>query len=217
MQQTSKYKLNLIDPSDDFSPDPLNANANTLETQLLAREAAEQALDGKVSAEATAREAADNTLRTDFAAADSALKSELTAADAAVKTELNGAIDSAKSTLNSSIQSLQTALGSGGKNARASYGTFAGDGKAGAANARRLSFSFQPDLVVMGSLQNVGKSSWPSVFMRGSTRANSDNGSSNLTISWSGTSVSWYATSSSNPEDGNNADGRTYYYVAIGE
>lgn len=40
MQQTEKYQLNLIDPSDDFSPEPLNENARALETQLSAHETA---------------------------------------------------------------------------------------------------------------------------------------------------------------------------------
>lgn len=39
MQQTEKYQLNLIDPSDEFSPDPLNANARAVEAQLAALEA----------------------------------------------------------------------------------------------------------------------------------------------------------------------------------
>ena len=50
MQQTDKYKLNLIDTGDDFSPNPLNKNMKTLETQLarvdaaLAAKAAQTAL-----------------------------------------------------------------------------------------------------------------------------------------------------------------------------
>lgn len=50
MQHTPKYALNLIDPSDDFLPDPLNRNMETVETQLQAREAAEAALDTKFTA-----------------------------------------------------------------------------------------------------------------------------------------------------------------------
>lgn len=34
MQQTEKYQLNLIDPSDDFSPEPLNQNMETVDVQL---------------------------------------------------------------------------------------------------------------------------------------------------------------------------------------
>ena len=35
MQQTEKYHFNIIDPSDDFSPEKLNENARKLETALL--------------------------------------------------------------------------------------------------------------------------------------------------------------------------------------
>ena len=40
MQQTNKYKFNLIDTSDAFGPEPLNDNANKLETALDQHEAA---------------------------------------------------------------------------------------------------------------------------------------------------------------------------------
>ena len=40
MQQTEKYHFNIIDPSDDFSPEKLNENARRLETALLDHEAA---------------------------------------------------------------------------------------------------------------------------------------------------------------------------------
>ena len=36
MQHTEKYALNLIDPSDEFSPEPLNENARAVEAQLAA-------------------------------------------------------------------------------------------------------------------------------------------------------------------------------------
>lgn len=36
MQHTQKYQLNLIDPSDTLSPEPLNQNAETVEAQLAA-------------------------------------------------------------------------------------------------------------------------------------------------------------------------------------
>jgi len=48
MQQTPNYKLDLIEKTDDFSPDPLNANAQKLEDALNANDAARAALDGRV-------------------------------------------------------------------------------------------------------------------------------------------------------------------------
>ena len=40
MQQTSKYQFNLVDAADDFSPDPLNQNAQKMEDALEAHAAA---------------------------------------------------------------------------------------------------------------------------------------------------------------------------------
>ena len=34
MQQTSKYQFNLVDAADDFSPEPLNQNAQKAETLI---------------------------------------------------------------------------------------------------------------------------------------------------------------------------------------
>ena len=52
MQHTDKYKLNLIETSDAFSPDALNENTRKVEDVLAAQAAAE----------ATARDAADGAL-----------------------------------------------------------------------------------------------------------------------------------------------------------
>ncbi len=37
MQHTTKYQLNLIEPSDEFSPDPLNQNTQKVEDELARR------------------------------------------------------------------------------------------------------------------------------------------------------------------------------------
>lgn len=80
MQQTSKYKLNLIETSDRFSPDPLNENAEKLETQLAAETQARTAAD---TAEARARadaDAAEAKARADADTAEAnARKSAITA------------------------------------------------------------------------------------------------------------------------------------------
>ena len=52
MQQTEKYKLNLIEPKDKFLPDPLNENMEKVEGALTAETAARTAAD---TAEAQAR------------------------------------------------------------------------------------------------------------------------------------------------------------------
>ena len=48
MQQTETYNLNIIETDDTFSPDALNANARTLETQLARIDAAAAALAATV-------------------------------------------------------------------------------------------------------------------------------------------------------------------------
>ena len=59
MQQTNKYKLNLIEKDDTFSPDPLNDNMEKVERALEREAAARQAAD---AAEAQARAGADAAL-----------------------------------------------------------------------------------------------------------------------------------------------------------
>lgn len=59
MQQTNKYKLNLIEKDDTFSPDPLNDNMEKVEEALERETAARQAAD---AAEAQARAGADSAL-----------------------------------------------------------------------------------------------------------------------------------------------------------
>lgn len=49
MQQTEKYKLNLIEKNDPFSPDPLNENAQKLEAALETARAGTAALEQRVS------------------------------------------------------------------------------------------------------------------------------------------------------------------------
>ena len=61
MQQTNKYKLNLIEKDDTFSPDPLNDNMEKVERALEAETGARQAAD---AAEAQARADADAALDT---------------------------------------------------------------------------------------------------------------------------------------------------------
>ena len=48
MQQTQTYKLNLIETSDVFSPNPLNENTQKTEAALLAEADAREALDSRV-------------------------------------------------------------------------------------------------------------------------------------------------------------------------
>ena len=58
MQQTSKYQFNLVDTTDDFSPAPLNQNAQKTETLLAGMEEDLAALEGSMDSELAAVTAA---------------------------------------------------------------------------------------------------------------------------------------------------------------
>ena len=58
MQHTTKYKFNIIETSDAFSPDALNANARAVETQLAALAAADAADKATLQAADAANKAA---------------------------------------------------------------------------------------------------------------------------------------------------------------
>lgn len=58
MQQTSKYQFNLVEGSDDFSPAPLNQNAQKTETLLAGMEEDLAALEGSMESELAAVTAA---------------------------------------------------------------------------------------------------------------------------------------------------------------
>ena len=74
MQQTTKYKFNLIETSDTFSPAPLNDNAQAMETQL-----------DRVEAETAAQLA---SLAATEAADKAALEQALAGASAALQTAI---------------------------------------------------------------------------------------------------------------------------------
>ena len=78
MQQTEKYKFNLIETSDAFSPEALNQNAQKLEDALITHEAS---VDSALKSQELEWQAADNTVRAEFAAADSALSQTIAAVE----------------------------------------------------------------------------------------------------------------------------------------
>ena len=65
MQQTNQYKLNLIEKTDTFSPDPLNENAEKVEAQLAAETLARTAADTAETQARTAADAAEAKARAD--------------------------------------------------------------------------------------------------------------------------------------------------------
>ena len=65
MQQTNQYKLNLIEKTDTFSPDPLNENTEKVEAQLAAETLARTAADTAETQARTAADAAEAKARAD--------------------------------------------------------------------------------------------------------------------------------------------------------
>lgn len=95
MQQTTTYKLKLIETSDLFSPDALNDNAQTLETQLARVDAEAARIDAALSAKAPQAELTTltQTVAANKSAAETALaakaeKTALTAEETARKSEI---------------------------------------------------------------------------------------------------------------------------------
>ena len=122
--------------------------------------------------------------------------------------------------LGETVAAVAAGLGSGGQNARIAWGSYTGRGTYGAANANRLDFGFQPVLVVIGSNEEATRDMWPSIFLRNITKTKNEVIiDSPITVTWTATGLSWYATSDNPNYPGwyqNNVNGRTYYYCAIG-
>ena len=118
MQQTEKYKFNIIETSDTFSPDALNANARTAEAQLAAL---------------AAQEAADKAALEKTAAAN---KTALEQALAAQKSALEKTAAADKS-------ALLAAIGSGGKTCRIATGSYEGIGSGPVS----LTFDLKPHIL----------------------------------------------------------------------
>ena len=148
---------------------------------------------------------------------DAALKAN---ADAVGALEVGKADAEDVTALGETVAAVAAGLGSGGQNARIAWGSYTGRGTIGAANANRLDFGFQPVLVVIGSNEEATKTTWPSIFLRNVTKTKNEvTTDSTITVAWTATGLSWYATSDNPNYPGwyqNNVNGRTYYYCAIG-
>ena len=158
MQQTTKYKFNLIETSDTFSPDPLNKNTEAVETQLAA-------LEGVDAANRAARE---------------------------------------------------KVIGFGGKaTCRNGYGSYVGTGKYGQTYPNSLSFDFKPHVVFIACTKY--ESSHQQIMLRNGA-ISLPGGASFVYTTWGERQISWYSPSGSyGPLYQCNAQGVTYYWVALGE
>ena len=150
MQQTPTYKLNLIETSDLFSPNPLNENAQKLEAALAAKAdaaqsaAAHTALSDSIAAEGSARKSADTTLQNNINAVNTALTNSLAAANSAItaETAARKSADTALDKRAGALESRATAL----EAHRIAIGSYTGDGK-----AKTLNLGFTPLFAIVGS------------------------------------------------------------------
>lgn len=139
----------------------------------------------------------------DNAAIDAALKTIATTAATALSTA-----NSAASTANSAC--------------KIAYGSYAGTGNYGSANANTLTFPFQPKLVLV-QLQSYGAVALSDanyghfntlLFIRPLAEFRFVNNQYKLFLSWSGNSVSWYSPDSADKQI--NRINSTYSYLAFG-
>lgn len=99
------------------------------------------------------------------------------------------------------------------------YGSYVGDGGKGEAQKNTLTFDFPPKLLIL--TKDVAETLCSGVVLiRGQTHsdgigANPSGRIFNLTVQWSGNTVSWHSNSQYDGAQLNDS-GVTYYYFAIG-
>ena len=191
MQQTEKYKFNIIETSDMFSPDALNANARTAEAQLAAL---------------AAQEAADKAALEKTAAANKTALEQALAAQKSAHAADKAALDAAVNALKADVRP-----GSPGQMVRIATGSYVGKGLTGPDNACRLNFNFKPMLVFVFSTRDQ----FTHLMMRPGTFSN---GASNVAanVTWGEQSVSWFIGPTLIPASQCNDTNVTYSYIAIG-
>ena len=197
MQQTETYKLKLIDTSDPFSPEPLNANARAIEAQLAAVRgefaAADATLDGKLSAEKTRVDGRLSAL--------DAAKAEKTAlaAETAAREALAGLVGT--------LERSQL---------RWKYDTYTGTGISGPDHPTRLVFDFKPVAIIVGHPTSGTYGGRP--WLRGMSQIMIyDNYAETFyaNIIWEDRAVKWYYYSGNNDMQ-MNEKGIVYPYLAFG-
>lgn len=157
-------------------------------------------------------EPTDQVLRTDFNEDNQKI-------DAALK-DLSDGLDAEVSARQSAVNALNTAVGQCG-NCRIASGTYTGTGGSGAESPNRLTFPFQPSLVIVQRRSGSGTDGSSSrefgklmmVMVRPLTCYFHSNGTYTNTLTWSGNSLQWYGF---NAQLQHNIQGETYLYVAFG-
>lgn len=100
-----------------------------------------------------------------------------------------------------------------GSKAKIATGSYTGTGTHGRGNPNSLTFDFEPKLVIIR--EDTPSGAPPTVFLYGCsyTGANSSYGYHN-SVTWNGTSVSWYSNDGVGYQC--NTNGRQHRYLAIG-
>ena len=135
-------------------------------------------------------------------------------ADAAALSEETSARTAADSSFAGQLAELAANLGVHGHNCRIATGSYTGNGTYGESNPVSLSFNMNPLIVVIASrsASEAGLLVAPvtgALFYSGYTRS--------LSVTWSGKTVSWYTTTTTNAALAQlNSSNTTYYWVALG-
>ena len=133
----------------------------------------------------------------------------------------NGKIDTALKENADNIAALETAVAGKG-NCQFSYGTYTGSGTYGTGHPTKLTFPFEPKLVIIQNMaaaatDTSGSSQYGRYIMflvRPLTSYYFNSGSFSASITWSGKTVSWASTDGAAYQL--NVSGNTYLYVALG-
>lgn len=99
-------------------------------------------------------------------------------------------------------------------------GSYAGNGSYGASNPKSLTFTSPPQLILVMPAYSTNPQNGGFIALHGVTSLRSGglnddvttNTSSQLYLTWSGNTVSWYGTAAAQQ---NNTSGTTYYYLAL--
>ena len=110
------------------------------------------------------------------------------------------------------LANLAAAVGTHGETARIAFGSYVGTGTYGADNPNSLTFGFAPAVVVLTAATSNYQD--PTLLLRPMPTLPGPDGSIAIQMTWGENGLSWYAGNSAISQG--NADGTTYYYVAIG-
>ena len=133
----------------------------------------------------------------------------------------NSKIDAALAAHDGDIAALEAAVAGKG-NCQFSYGTYTGSGTYGTGHPTKLTFPFEPKLVIIQNMaaaatDTSGSSQYGRYIMflvRPLTSYYFNSGSFSASITWSGKTVSWASTDGAAYQL--NVSGNTYLYVALG-